>query len=239
MVIHGIHPVLEALRSGTAREVHLVRRAEGRLAEVEHLAVAQGVRVVRTSPEALAALTGVSQHQGAAARIDVHRRRWTLRDLTDGGAAPLIIVLDGIEDPQNVGAIVRTADAAGVTGIVRQDRRSAALGAAAVKASAGALAHARVVDVVNIARAMEELKSRGVWMVGLAGDGGHAYDAVDYRPPTAVVLGSEGEGLRRLVREHCDFLVRIPMLGQVSSLNVSVAAGVVVYEAVRQRAARG
>jgi 23S rRNA (guanosine2251-2'-O)-methyltransferase len=236
MVIYGVNPVLEALRAGTVREVHLTRRADARVGEIERLAANAGVRVVRTTPEALASLTGVAQHQGVAARVETTRRRWSLRDLVEGVASPLVVVLDGVEDPQNVGAIVRTSDAAGVTGIVRQERRSAALNAAAAKASAGALAHARIVDVVNVVRAMEELKERGVWLVGLAGDGGQAYDAVDYRPPTAIVLGAEGEGLRRLVREHCDFLVRIPMRGHVSSLNVSVAAGVVLYEAVRQRA---
>jgi len=235
MVIYGINPVLEALRAGSVREVHLTRRPDARVAEIERLAASGGVRVVRTTPEALAALSGVTQHQGVAARLETARRRWTLRDLVEGVASPLVVVLDGVEDPQNVGAIVRTADAAGVTGIVRQERRSAALNAAAAKASAGALAHARIVDVVNIVRAMEELKERGVWLVGLAGDGAQPYDAVDYRPPTAIVLGAEGEGLRRLVREHCDFLARIPMRGHVSSLNVSVAAGVVLYEAVRQR----
>lgn len=236
MVVYGINPVLEALRAGSVREVHLTRRPDARVAEIERLAASGGVRVVRTTSEALAALSGVTQHQGVAARLETARRRWTLRDLVDGVASPLVVVLDGVEDPQNVGAIVRTADAAGVTGIVRQERRSAALNAAAAKASAGALAHARIVDVVNIVRAMEELKERGVWLVGLAGDGAQPYDAVDYRPPTAIVLGAEGEGLRRLVREHCDFLARIPMQGHVSSLNVSVAAGVVLYEALRQRA---
>lgn len=235
MVIYGVNPVLEALRAGSVREVHLTRRPDARVAEIERLAASGGVRVVRTTPEALAALCGVTQHQGVAARLETARRRWTLRDLVEGVASPLVVVLDGVEDPQNVGAIVRTADAAGVTGIVRQERRSAALNAAAAKASAGALAHARIVDVVNVVRAMEELKERGVWLVGLAGDGAQPYDAVDYRPPTAIVLGAEGEGLRRLVREHCDFLARIPMRGHVSSLNVSVAAGIVLYEAVRQR----
>lgn len=237
MVIYGVNPVLEALRSGTVREVHLTRRPDARVSEVEQLASAQRVRVVRTSPDALASMTGTTQHQGVAARLEVSERRWTLADLTEGVEAPLIVVLDGVEDPQNVGAIVRTADGAGVTGIVRQERRSAALNAGAMKASSGALAYARIVDVVNIARAMDELKSRGVWMVGLAGEGAQPYDAIDYRPPTAVVLGAEGDGLRRLVREHCDFLARIPMKGRVSSLNVSVAAGVVLYEAVRQRSA--
>lgn len=237
MVVYGVHPVLEALRAGTAREVHLTRRGDGRSAEVERLAATRGVPVVRTSTEALSAWTGVTQHQGVAALVAEASRRWGLADLVDGSTAPLIVVLDEIEDPQNVGALIRTADAVGVTGIVRQERRSAALNAAAMKASAGALAHARIVDVVNIVRAMEELKARGVWIVGLAGDGSQPYDQVDYRPPTAVVMGSEGAGLRRLVRDHCDFLARIPMRGHVSSLNVSVAAAVVLYEAVRQRSA--
>lgn len=236
MIVYGMNPVLEALRAGTAREVHLTRRPDGRTAEVERLAAARGVRVVRTSPAELGALTGVTQHQGVAAVLVETRRRWSLSDLVDGPDAPLIVVLDEVEDPQNVGAIVRTADAVGASGIVRQERRSAALNAAAMKASAGALAHVRIVDVVNVVRAMEELKSRGVWMVGLAGDGEQSYEKVDYRPATAVVLGSEGTGLRRLVRDHCDFLARIPMRGHVSSLNVSAAAAVVLYEAVRQRA---
>lgn len=239
MIVYGVNPVLEALRAGAAREVHLTRRPDGRTAEVERLAAARGVRVVRTSPAELGVLTGVTQHQGVAAVLVETRRRWSLSDLVDGQDAPLIVVLDEVEDPQNVGAIVRTADAVGASGIVRQERRSAALNAAAMKASAGALAHVRIVDVVNVVRAMEELKSRGVWMVGLAGDGGQSYETVDYRPATAVVLGSEGTGLRRLVRDHCDFLARIPMRGHVSSLNVSAAAAVVLYEAVRQRASRG
>jgi 23S rRNA (guanosine2251-2'-O)-methyltransferase len=235
MIVHGVNPVIEALRAGSVREVHLTRRPDARVAEIERLAATSGVRVVRTTPEALAALTGGAQHQGVAARLETARRRWALRDLVDANGSPLIVILDGVEDPQNVGAIVRTADAAGVTGLVRQERRSAALNAAAAKASAGALAHARIVDVVNIVRAMDELKAQGVWLVGLAGDGSQPYDALDYRPPTAIVVGAEGQGLRRLVREHCDFLARIPMRGHVSSLNVSVAAGVVLYEAVRQR----
>ncbi len=239
MIVYGVNPVLEALRAGAAREVHLTRRPDGRTAEVERLTAARGVRVVRTSPAELGVLTGVTQHQGVAAVLVETRRRWSLSDLVDGQDAPLIVVLDEVEDPQNVGAIVRTADAVGASGIVRQERRSAALNAAAMKASAGALAHVRIVDVVNVVRAMEELKSRGVWMVGLAGDGGQSYETVDYRPATAVVLGSEGTGLRRLVRDHCDFLARIPMRGHVSSLNVSAAAAVVLYEAVRQRASRG
>jgi len=149
------------------------------------------------------------------------------------------VVLDGIEDPHNLGAILRTADAAGVDGVVIQSRRSAALDGAAAKASAGAVAHVRIAEVVNIARAVEELKDLGVWTVGLAGEGTTDYDAVDYTAPTALVLGAEGTGLRRLVRERCDFLASIPMRGHVSSLNVSVAAGITLFEAVRQRRPAG
>jgi 23S rRNA (guanosine2251-2'-O)-methyltransferase len=147
----------------------------------------------------------------------------------------LIVVLDGIEDPQNVGAILRSADAAGATGLVRQARHAAPLEGATARASAGAVHHVRIATVVNIARALEELKSLNVWAVGLAGDAPEAYDEVDYRQPTAFVLGAEGTGLRRLVRESCDRLVSIPMAGELSSLNVSVSAGIALFEAVRQR----
>jgi 23S rRNA (guanosine2251-2'-O)-methyltransferase len=152
--------------------------------------------------------------------------------------APLIVVLDGIEDPHNLGAIIRTADAAGASGIVRQSRHAAPLGGVAAKASAGAVAHVRIAEVVNIARALEELKKAGVWTVGLAGDADRRYDAVDLTLPTALVVGAEGSGLRRLVRERCDWVVSIPLHGHVESLNVSVAAGIALFEAVRQRSAK-
>jgi tRNA G18 (ribose-2'-O)-methylase SpoU len=152
--------------------------------------------------------------------------------------ALLIVVLDGIEDPHNAGAILRTADAAGADGVVRQERHAAALDGVVAKASAGALAHVRIATVVNIARAIDELKEAGVWTIGLAGDAPEPYTAPDYTLPTALVLGAEGTGLRRLVRDRCDRLVRIPMRGAVESLNVSVAAGVVLFEVVRQRMAR-
>ncbi len=151
---------------------------------------------------------------------------------------PLIVVLDGIEDPHNVGAILRTVDAAGATGVVRQSRRAAPLDGAAAKASAGAVHHVAVADVVNIARAVEELKEAGVWTVGLDADAETTYYELDLTVPTALVLGAEGHGLRRLVRERCDFVAAIPMAGHVGSLNVSAAAAVVLFEAVRQRRRR-
>ena len=155
--------------------------------------------------------------------------------IADGAGAPLIVVLDGIEDPHNVGAIVRTVDAAGASGIVRQSRRAAALDGAAAKTSAGAVSHVKMAEVVNIARALEELKEAGVWTVGLSGDAQKRYDEIDLTLPTALVVGAEGAGLRRLVRERCDWVASIPVAGPVHSLNVSVATGIAVFEALRQR----
>ena len=174
-------------------------------------------------------------HQGVVGELTA-ARDYDVADLVREAPPPaLLVVLDGIEDPHNFGAILRTADAAGAHGVIRQTRRSAALGDAAAKASAGAVAHVKIANVVNIARAVEELKELGVWTVGLAGDAPATYDQLDLTLPTALVLGAEGDGLRRLVRERCDFLMKIPMLGHIESLNVSVAAGIALFEAVRQR----
>jgi 23S rRNA (guanosine2251-2'-O)-methyltransferase len=162
----------------------------------------------------------------------------SVEDLVVGAsAAPLIVVLDGIEDPHNVGAILRTVDAAGADGVVRQSRHAARLDGAAAKVSAGAVAHVKIAEVVNIARALESLKNAGVWTVGLSGDSPKRYDEIDFTVPTAIVVGAEGTGLRRLVRERCDWLASIPMRGHVQSLNVSVAAGIALFEAIRQRRA--
>ena len=144
-------------------------------------------------------------------------------------------MLDGVEDPQNVGAILRSLHAAGGTGLVRQTRHAAPLDGAAAKASAGAVHHVPVAGVVNIARAVEDLKAAGIWTVGLDAAAKTRYDEIDLTLPTAIVVGAEGSGLRRLVRERCDFLAGIPMQGQVGSLNVSVAAAIMLFEAVRQR----
>ncbi len=174
-------------------------------------------------------------HQSVVADVE-EVKDYSIDELVSGArGTPLIVVLDGIEDPHNLGAILRTADAAGVDGVVIQSRRSAALGGVTAKASSGAVAHVRIAEVVNIARALEELKEAGVWTVGLAGEATTAYDAIDFTGPSAIVLGAEGSGLRRLVRERCDFLAAIPLGGHVGSLNVSVAAGIALFEAVRQR----
>jgi 23S rRNA (guanosine2251-2'-O)-methyltransferase len=238
MIIYGINSVVEALRAGRVKEVRVAERGGGRLPEVLALAREHGVRVRRVPIEALGRDSQRGVHQGVVAEVE-DAQRYSIDNLIRGAAdTPLFIVLDGIEDPQNLGAILRTADAAGVDGIVRQTRRSAALDGAAAKASAGAVAHVRIAEVVNIARALDELKEAGVWTVGLAAEADTPYDAIDFTVPSAIVLGGEGSGLRRLVRERCDFLARIPMGGHVGSLNVSVAAGITLFEALRQRRAK-
>jgi 23S rRNA (guanosine2251-2'-O)-methyltransferase len=235
VIIYGINPVLEALRAGRVRELRVGERADDRLKQLLALAGERGVRVRRVPADALERDSRRGVHQGVVAEIE-EAAEYGIEEIVSGAsAAPLIVVLDGIEDPHNLGAILRTSDAAGVDGVVVQSRRAASRDGVAAKASAGALAHVKIAEVVNIARAVEELKEVGVWTVGLASEAPDAYDAIDLTLPTALVLGAEGAGLRRLVRERCDRLASIPMRGHVGSLNVSVAAGVVLFEAVRQR----
>jgi 23S rRNA (guanosine2251-2'-O)-methyltransferase len=236
VIIYGINPVLEALRSGRVRKLRVTSRSDRRVEEALAIARQRGVVIERADPDAIDRLARGGVHQGIVAELDAPRD-YSLRELVEAAAPspPLLVVLDGIEDPHNVGAILRTVDAAGAHGVVRQARHSASLDGIAAKASAGAVALVRVATEVNIARAIEELKELQVWTVGLAGDVPDSYDDVDFMLPTAIVLGAEGTGLRRLVRERCDRLVSIPMHGAVSSLNVSVAAGVVLFEAARQR----
>jgi len=238
VIIYGINPVLEALRAGRVRELRVGDRSDARMQDVLALARERGVRVRRVPPDTLDRDSQRGVHQGVVAVVD-EAPEYSVEELVRGArGVPLIVVLDGVEDPHNLGAILRAADGAGVDGIVVQSRRAAFLGGAAAKASAGALAHARIAIVVNIARAMDELKAAGVWIVGLAGGGETPYDQIDLTEPTALVFGAEGAGLRRLVREKCDFLAAIPMHGHVDSLNVSVAAGITLFEAARQRRVR-
>ena len=238
MIIYGINPVLEALRAGRVRRIKVGARADRRLEQVLTLARAARVPVEHVESQAVERASRGGVHQGLVAELEP-LRDYSVQELVEGAAPepPLIVVLDGIEDPHNVGAVLRAADAAGAHGVIRQARHAAALDGAAMKASAGAAAHVHVATVVIIARAVEELKDAGVWTVGLAGEASDAYYDVDLTLPTAIALGAEGPGLRRLVRERCDRLVAIPMRGSVSSLNVSVAAGVTLFEAIRQRQA--
>jgi 23S rRNA (guanosine2251-2'-O)-methyltransferase len=235
VIIYGINPVLEALRAGRVTELRVGDRADDRVKQLLALAAERGVRVTRVPVDLLERESRRGVHQGVVADVEKSADYSVDEIIRSASGAPLLVVLDGIEDPHNLGAILRTADAAGVDGVVVQSRRSAARDGVAAKASAGALAHVKIAEVVNVARAVEDLKEASVWTVGLAGDGRERYDAIDLTLPTAIVLGAEGAGLRRLVRERCDRLVSIPMCGHVSSLNVSVAAGIVLFEAVRQR----
>lgn len=239
MIIYGLNPVLEALRAGRVKRIRIGSRGDRRMDEAVALARANDVPVDKVDPQALDRLAQGGVHQGIIAELEA-LRAYTVEELAGAAApeAPLLVVLDGVEDPHNVGAILRTVDAVGGHGVIRQSRNSASLDGIAAKASAGAISHVRIATVVNIARSIEELKAAGVWTVGFAGDAADSYDAVDLTLPTALVVGAEGEGLRRLVRERCDRLVRIPMRGAVSSLNVSVACGVALFEAARQRRAK-
>jgi 23S rRNA (guanosine2251-2'-O)-methyltransferase len=239
MVIYGINPVLEALKAGRVTRVRVATRADHRIGAAVRLAEQGGIAVEHVAAADLERAAGGALHQGIVADVR-EARSIGLEDLIAGAQGPpLVVVLDGIEDPHNLGAILRTVDASGADGLIRQARHAAALGGAAARASAGAVAHVRIVDVVNIARALETLKAAGLWTVGLAGDAKTRYDQLDLTLPTALVVGAEGVGLRRLVRERCDWLVCIPMLGHVGSLNVSVATGIALFEAVRQRQVAG
>ncbi len=238
MVIYGVNPVLEALRSGRVTALTISTGRRGRLDELLRLAEQRQVRVRRAEADELHRLASGGSHQGVVATIRPPDPRGVV-DLIGAGTPALIVVLDGIEDPHNLGAIARTAEAAGASGLVMPTRRAAPVTAAAVKASAGALAHLPVAPVVNIARALAELRSAGVWTVGLDADAPRTIYDIDLRLPVALVVGGEGRGLRHLVRERCDWLAALPLSGRVGSLNASVAAGIALYEAVRQRSAPG
>lgn len=243
MLIFGINPVNEALRAGRVRLIRIAGRDDERLRRLIEAAVTKGVTVQTVARERLDREAEGGSHQGIVAEIapaaEVSLAELTRSPYTAPDSTPLIVLLDGVEDPQNVGAILRTVDAAGASGVVRQTRRAARLDGAAAKASAGAVHHVAVADVVNIARSVEDLKRLGVWSVGLDAGSKTPYYELDLTAPTALVVGAEGYGLRRLVRERCDFLAAIPMAGRVDSLNVSAATAIVLFEAVRQRRSRG
>ncbi len=241
VVLYGIHPVSEALKSG-ARSFEYVGIARERHDErVQRLiddCRASGVQVRFLPREQLDRIANTNLHQGVVA-VTTGKQYSDVDTLLEQhrGEFSFIVVLDGIEDPHNLGALIRTADGAGADGIIIPDRRAAGLTGTAVKASAGASEHLPIARVTNISRTLEELKDRNVWTVGLDERATQSYDQVDYKMHCAIVLGAEGKGLHEHVRQRCDFLVSIPMLGEVSSLNVSVAGGVVMYELARQRRA--
>jgi 23S rRNA (guanosine2251-2'-O)-methyltransferase len=237
----GIHAVREALEANQPLDSLLVARGShgNRIEELVRLARQHGVPVRFEERIQLDRSAGTREHQGVIALVAASPSA-SFGDLLkprDQSAAPgLLVLLDGVEDPQNLGAIVRTSLAAGAQGVVIPERRAAGLTDSVARASAGALAHLPVARVKNLSRAMEEMKESDYWLVGLDERAEKRYTEVDFKVPVGIVLGGEGKGLHALVRERCDFLVSIPTTGPVRALNVSVAAGVVLFEALRQRA---
>ena len=244
-LLFGLHPVEEALRAGARRIDHISvarersGRPDARLEAVLQLARQRGVRVVTEPREQITRQAKNDQHQGILAVLQ-ERKLLALEDLlapAADGRPRFILALDGVEDPHNFGALLRSADGAGVTGVVVPERRSAPLSGIAAKSSAGASERVRIAQVVNITRALETMKKAGFWIVGLDERGEAEYTDFDFRGDICLVMGGEGTGLHDRVKKTCDHLLRIPMAGAVSSLNVSVAGAVVMYEAVRQRVA--
>jgi 23S rRNA (guanosine2251-2'-O)-methyltransferase len=240
----GIHAVREALEAGSPfdRIVIAKGRQDTRIEEIVQLARSHGIAVRFEDRGQLDRLTNTRDHQGVVA-IAAARAAATLEDILERanqskGQQGLIVLLDGVEDPHNLGAIIRTALAAGAHGVVIPERRAAGLTDTVARASAGALAHLPIAKVTNLGRAMGELKEAGYWLVGLDEAGQKSYTDVDYTSPTGIIMGGEGNGLHELTRKRCDFVVSLPTTGPVKSLNVSVATGVVLFEALRQRHAR-
>lgn len=238
--IFGTNPVFEALSSG--REIDKIFILEGarhsRLGQIISLAKKRGIHYTTVSRKKLDELSENGNHQGILAFAAAHEYS-TVDDILilaeKRGEAPFIIIAEGLSDPHNLGSIVRTANAAGAHGVIIPKNRSVGLTATVAKVSAGALEYTPVARVTNISSTIDELKKAGLWIAGTALEGSSLHYDADLTGALAIVIGSEGEGLSRLVREKCDFLVKIPMLGQAESLNASVAAGVLMYEAVRQR----
>lgn len=242
--ITGIHGVREALEAGSAFDRVLIAkgRQDRRVEDIVQLARGRGIAVRFEDRSQLDRLANTKDHQGVVG-IVAARAAATLEDIIEAasqskGQQALIVLLDGVEDPHNLGAVVRTALAAGAHGVIIPERRAAGLTDTVSRASAGALAHLPVAKVTNLVRSMEELKKAGYWLVGLDESGEKSYTEVDYTSPTGIVMGSEGQGLHELTRKRCDFVVSLPTTGPVRSLNVSVATGVVLFEAIRQRHAR-
>jgi 23S rRNA (guanosine2251-2'-O)-methyltransferase len=238
----GIHAVREALEAARPldRIVIAKGRQDTRTEEIVQLARRQGVPVRFEDRGQLDRLANSKDHQGVMA-LAAARGASTLEEIISSAQTSqkgLIVLLDGVEDPHNLGAIIRTALAAGAHGVVIPERRAAGLTDTVSRASAGALSHLPVAKVTNLVRSMEELKEAGYWLVGLDEKAEQSYTQVDYNSAIGIVLGGEGQGLHELTRKRCDFLVSLPTTGPVKSLNVSVATGVVLFEVLRQRAAK-
>ncbi len=243
--LFGINPVREALKAGRPIQRILIadqRRNGPDVQEILRLAKESGIEVRMTSRDMLDRETSLGVHQGVVA-FAAARAYANLDEMLEipakRGEMPLFLILDGVEDPRNLGAILRTADATRVHGVIIPERRAAGLGETVAKAAAGALEYIPVTAVVNVVNTVETLKQSGMWVVGAEAGCETVYWDADFVRPLAIVIGGEGKGIRRLVKEHCDYLVSLPLAGNISSLNVSVATGALLYEIMRQRRVKG
>jgi 23S rRNA (guanosine2251-2'-O)-methyltransferase len=240
-VLYGVHSVLELLRAGRRPldKLYILKGRRGeQVDEIIRLARVQGVTLHFESKPVLDRAAQSEKHQGVVALVaaktyDTPER--LIQIAHEMNQSPLVLLLDGVEDPRNLGAIIRTAEAAGAHGIILPRYRSVGLTGTVDKASAGALEHLPIARVVNLSRAVDELKKEGLWIVGLEPTASQSYTALDYKGPIGIVVGGEGQGIREGLLRHCDYLVSIPMSGRVESLNVSVAVGILLYEICRQR----
>lgn len=235
--IEGRNAVEEAIKTGRdIDKLYVADSGDGRLSRIMRLAKESGIVVTQCDRKKLDEMSQTKAHQGVVAVCSAIKY-CSINDIldTEDGHAPLVVIADGITDPHNMGAIIRTACAAGADGLIIPKRRSAGVGETAEKVASGAAQHLKIAKVTNLSSAIKELKERGLWIVGTDLSGEKNIYEQDLTGALGIVIGSEGEGMSRLVREHCDFLVKIPMLGKIQSLNASVAAGVILYESVRQR----
>lgn len=237
--IEGRNTVKEALKSGRdIDKIYIQKDGDGRLRELKRLAKEHKTVIIETERRKLDEISGGGAHQGIIAFCSAVSY-CTVEDILTFAAEknepPLIIIADGLTDPHNLGAVIRSAFAAGAHGLIIPKRRSCGINETVEKAAAGAAQHLRIAKVVNIAGAVETLKKNGVWITGTDLSAEKAHFEMDFTGSTGIIIGSEGEGISRIVREKCDFLTKIPMAGEIQSLNASVAAGIVLFEAVRQR----
>jgi 23S rRNA (guanosine2251-2'-O)-methyltransferase len=241
-IISGRNPVIEALKAGRPIEkIFILRGSHGKpIGIIRDLARKNSVVVTEVDKKKFTELTGSEAAQGVAALAGVKKYE-DFDSILDRIASkqsdesPFLLILDEITDPHNVGALIRTAECAGVDAVILPKHHSAPLTETVLKTSAGAVEHIPVIRVTNITHTLERLKAKGYWIVGTDGRADKRYDEIDYTSPIAVIIGAEGKGMRRLVKEKCDFLVHIPVKGKIESLNASVAGGIVMYEATRQR----
>ncbi|MCF8178419.1 MAG: 23S rRNA (guanosine(2251)-2'-O)-methyltransferase RlmB [Sulfuritalea sp.] len=238
-LIHGFHAITAKLRHAAddVKEITVAEgRQDGRMRDLLKLAEAHGVRIITSDAKRLDGLAGGTQHQGVVARVAAQAKHITLDDVLEGLTEnALLLVLDGITDPHNLGACLRVADAAGAHAVIAPKDKACGLNATVIKVASGAADTVPYIVVTNLARSLREMQEHGVWVIGAAGEAPQEIYAIDQKVPCAWVLGAEGAGMRRLTRETCDELARIPMHGSVESLNVSVSAGICLFEARRQR----